>query len=167
LDVPDAFSYLANQDGMNLLPRLLLNNPKRPRNGIGANKNTRTGKDQTQTCQPNFLAVACCCALLQEGTTLCSKGFVEVSLPEDDSAAMLILMNMLQGRTRKVPRLVDLKALTQLAILVRNDQLYKAVEVFSDMLIDKLKGQLPELIQRILYDGFAFPGSFGSHMNLG
>jgi len=79
-----------------------------------------------------------------EGETLRSTGSVEVSLPEDDSAAMFILMNIIHGHTRSVPRLVDLKTLTQLAVLVDYYQFHEAVEVSSDMWVDRLKEQLPQ-----------------------
>ncbi|KAI9781704.1 MAG: hypothetical protein M1816_002200 [Peltula sp. TS41687] len=79
----------------------------------------------------------------REGNTLRSAGSLEVPLPGDDPAAMLILMNIIHGRTRKVPRLVDLETLTRLAILIDYYQFHEAVEVFSDMWVDGLKEQLP------------------------
>lgn len=79
-----------------------------------------------------------------EGNTLRSIGAVEIPLKEDDPAALLILMNIIHGRTRKVPRQVDLKTLTQLAILVDYYHFHEAVEVFSDMWVDGLKERLPQ-----------------------
>jgi len=78
-----------------------------------------------------------------EGKTLRSTGSVEVSFQADDPAAMFILMNIIHGRTRSVPRLVDLKNLPQLAVLVDYYQSHEAVEIFSDMWVNGLKEELP------------------------
>lgn len=79
-----------------------------------------------------------------EGNTLRSTGSVQVPLPEDDPATLLILLGIIHGRTRKVPRLMDLKTLTRLAILVDYYNLHETVKMFLDMWIDGLKGELPQ-----------------------
>lgn len=102
---------------------------------------------------------------LLEGKTLRFTSSVEV-LPEDDPSAVLHLMDIIHGRTRRVPRLVDLRTLTQLTVLVNYYQFHEAVKVFSDMWLDALRSNCLDLTQRIfLYDGFAFLGSFENQMS--
>ena len=50
--------------------------------------------------------------------------------------SFLILMLIIHGRTRAVPRKISLKRLSEMAVLVDYYECYEAVEVFSDMWID-------------------------------
>ncbi|KAF4629274.1 hypothetical protein G7Y89_g8873 [Cudoniella acicularis] len=54
-----------------------------------------------------------------------------------------ILMNIVHGHTRKVPRRVSLRALSRLSILVDKYQMLGVVELFSDTWIQFLKKDLP------------------------
>lgn len=47
-----------------------------------------------------------------EGETLRSTGKVEVSLPDDDRSAMEIILNIIHGRVRQVPREITLDVMT-------------------------------------------------------
>jgi hypothetical protein len=76
----------------------------------------------------------------KEGHALASTGKVEVSLPDDDPDAFSIILNIIHGLTRKVPREVGLEMLTLIAVLVDKYQLQEVVEVFSDMWVARLKG---------------------------
>lgn len=81
----------------------------------------------------------------KEGATLHSKGSVDIELPDDDPDAFAILLDILHGRTREVPRKVSLLTLTQLAILVNKYEMLIAVEIFSNMWIRRLsKRGLPD-----------------------
>jgi hypothetical protein len=53
----------------------------------------------------------------QEGRTLAAAGKVTIPLPEDDSTAMKILLDILHHRSRQVPKTVTLKELAHLMIL--------------------------------------------------
>jgi hypothetical protein len=82
-----------------------------------------------------------------EGSTLRNDGCVEVRLQNDsekDPSAFLILLNIIHGHTRKVPRALDLKMLTRLAVLVDYYDCHEVIEVFSDIWIDGLKNALPK-----------------------
>ncbi|KAK2790711.1 hypothetical protein FQN52_005468 [Onygenales sp. PD_12] len=59
-------------------------------------------------------------------------------------SALLILMNIIHGRTRKVPRSIDLDMLTEMAKLVDYHDCAEAVEVFSDMWVEKLRDSMPK-----------------------
>lgn len=43
----------------------------------------------------------------KEGQTLQAAGKLEVSLPDDDPVALVVLLNIIHGQTRKVPRRVE------------------------------------------------------------
>jgi hypothetical protein len=68
----------------------------------------------------------------REGSELQSRGKAEITLPDDDPDAFTILLDIIHGRTKKVPRRVDdLIPLTDLAVLVDKYQLLEAVDFFS------------------------------------
>jgi hypothetical protein len=82
-------------------------------------------------------------AHFKEGQTLRSDGFLELPLPDDDPIAFCILLDIIHGHTRKVPRTVDMNMLADIAILVDKYQLQEVVEVFSDGWIKSLEPQVP------------------------
>jgi hypothetical protein len=73
-----------------------------------------------------------------EGCDLQSKGTVVIPL-SDDSEALIILMYIVHGIMRKVPRSITLDTLTELACLTDYYQLHEAVEFVSDTWIASLK----------------------------
>ncbi|PVH85230.1 hypothetical protein DL98DRAFT_483721 [Cadophora sp. DSE1049] len=80
----------------------------------------------------------------KEGATLKAAQSVVIHLPDDDSDAMVILLNIIHGRTRQVPRKIDFEndLLTELATLVDYYQLYEVTELFSDTwLRDSTRGK--------------------------
>lgn len=81
----------------------------------------------------------------KEGQELSTKGKLELPLPDDDVAAMTIILDVLHGRSRRVPREVSLDALTQVSILVDKYQMVEAVEVPSDVWIEKLRKTIPDV----------------------
>ncbi|KAF1994240.1 hypothetical protein P154DRAFT_586617 [Amniculicola lignicola CBS 123094] len=87
-----------------------------------------------------------------ESQTLRSQGHVEFCMDEQDPGVMLIVLNILHGRTSQVPRTVDLDTLTKFAVMVDYLECHEAVEPFSDRWVENLKGDIPttcssELIQ--------------------
>lgn len=79
-----------------------------------------------------------------ESNTLLLTGSVEIPLPEDDPDAFLILLNILHGRIRKVPLVVDLETLTQIATLVDKYDLMEPVQLFANFWFDNLKSTIPD-----------------------
>ena len=79
-----------------------------------------------------------------EGQTLRSAGYLELPLPDDDPVAFSILLDVIHGHTRKVPRKIDFELLIQISILVDKYQLQEVVEVFSDGWIQALDQKVPE-----------------------
>ena len=73
----------------------------------------------------------------KEAAMLKAKGRITIRL-KIDLDTMVILLNIIHGASRKVPRQVTLEALTQLAILAKGLGMLEAVEFFSDTWIDNL-----------------------------
>jgi hypothetical protein len=73
-----------------------------------------------------------------EGRTLHAEGSVQISFPDDDPDAFLVLLNVIHGLTRAVDRHPDLNLLTELAILVDKYHCLQTVEVFAEIWIDNL-----------------------------
>jgi hypothetical protein len=74
----------------------------------------------------------------EEGQRLRIEGSTDIALGDDDPDAFEILLNIIHGLTRKVPRSVSLDMLTKLSVLVNYYQMHEVVELFSDTWIDNL-----------------------------
>jgi hypothetical protein len=77
----------------------------------------------------------------REGMQRNAAGQIEVDLPDDDQAVMVIVLDIIHGRNSFVPKQVDMKMLTKLAILVDKYQMAEAVGSCSDSWIDHLLKQ--------------------------
>jgi hypothetical protein len=81
----------------------------------------------------------------EEGQRLRIEGSTDIALGDDDPDAFEILLNIIHGLTRRVPRSVSLDMLTKIAVLVNYYQMHEVVELFSDTWIDTLVREgLPE-----------------------
>ncbi|KAF2108625.1 hypothetical protein BDV96DRAFT_652565 [Lophiotrema nucula] len=81
---------------------------------------------------------------LAEGHTLRSERHVEVDMKGQDPDTMLLVMNVIHGRFRRLPLSVDLNALTRVAALVDYLECHEVVEPFVDKWIEQLKGDITE-----------------------
>jgi hypothetical protein len=96
-----------------------------------------------------------------EGRTLLSEGNLVVKL-SDDSEALIVLMYIVHGMTRKVPRNIPLYTLADLANLVNYYKLHEAVELFSDTWVTWSRQELPlesydpEVVLRWLFISWVF-----------
>lgn len=86
-----------------------------------------------------------------EGDTLRSKGRVEVALPDDDTKAMEVILNIVHGRVRQVPREVTLEVLTALSILVDKYQMHEVVELYVEIWMVHLKPRVPKFFSPEFY----------------
>ncbi|KAL2071709.1 hypothetical protein VTL71DRAFT_12944 [Oculimacula yallundae] len=75
----------------------------------------------------------------KEGRDLQAQGSVIIPLPDDDPDTLIILLNIIHGKTRLVPREVDIDLLARLAALVDYYNFHEIVELWSDFWIDKIK----------------------------
>ncbi|KAK3669164.1 hypothetical protein LTR78_010956 [Recurvomyces mirabilis] len=62
-----------------------------------------------------------------------------IPLLQDNFAAIKILLNIVHGRTRRVPRQVDMPVLKQVVGLIDKYEFHEAAEVFTDMWFDFLQ----------------------------
>ncbi|KAI1486584.1 hypothetical protein F5X96DRAFT_654325 [Biscogniauxia mediterranea] len=60
-----------------------------------------------------------------------------------DLAAFEIVMDIIHGQNRRVPRAVDLEMLAKVAVIVDDLQCREAVEIFADMWLSKLEESAP------------------------
>ncbi len=96
-----------------------------------------------------------------EAKTLRATGRVEISFVEEDLDSMIILLNIIHGAGRKVPRTIGLEGLSKLAVLVSKFGMLETVEFFSDTWIDHLQREgLPKAytreVLRLLYVFWVF-----------
>lgn len=73
-----------------------------------------------------------------ESTTLRFEGRVDFPMQDEDPEAMLIIMNIIHGRRRQVPRSVSLDLLTKIATSVDYLECLEMVEPYSDKWISAL-----------------------------
>ena len=86
----------------------------------------------------------------KEGLNLYSQGHAELRLPDDNPAALLVILHLIHGQTRKVPRKVDLWMLTELAILVDKYELLESVEMVLDHWLQNLESTIPRTLNNDL-----------------
>jgi len=84
----------------------------------------------------------------KEADTLRTNGSVEVEVEDINADALVVAMNIIHGRTRKVPRTVTLEMLAKIAVTVDLYQCHEVVELFTDMWITHLKKTLPKTYSR-------------------
>lgn len=75
----------------------------------------------------------------EEAKMLRTMGHVEITMLDEDLDSMIILLNIIHGASRKVPRNVSLEVLSKLAVLVSKYGMLETVEFFSDTWIDHLQ----------------------------
>ena len=79
----------------------------------------------------------------KEGVVLSSSTYT-INALECNVEPMLILMNIIHGRVRSVPRSISLEMLVQIAVIVDYYDCHEVVELFADCWIRELSHSLPE-----------------------
>jgi hypothetical protein len=79
----------------------------------------------------------------KEGQELSATGKVEIPLSDDDPDAFTIILDIIHGRNRQVPREIDLELLSPISKLVDKYQMVEAVESFSNGWINAIEKFLP------------------------
>jgi hypothetical protein len=79
----------------------------------------------------------------KEGKKLSSAGKVEVPLPDDDPTPFRIVLDIIHGRNKQVPRKIDLEMLTKMSIVVDKYQMTEGVQSYSEGWIEALREDLP------------------------
>jgi len=97
----------------------------------------------------------------KEGDELRSSGQVKVPLPDDDPAALKILLDIVHGRVRQVPRHVNLTTMTELSVLVDKYQMLEVVELYVEMWMSTLKTSVPMFFTADLLSWLSISWVFG------
>ena len=104
-------------------------------------------------------------ALLQpkfrEGSSLRSGNITEVQLSEDHPVPVLILLNIIHGRLKKVPRNIDLYIFTEIAILVDKYELAEVTDIFLDFWVQNLEASIPRAFDYTLLPWICISWVFG------
>ncbi|MCJ1399231.1 hypothetical protein MMC11_002433 [Xylographa trunciseda] len=79
-----------------------------------------------------------------EGDKLRTQGCADLRLPEDNPAALLILLNLIHGRFKQVPLKVDLCMLTELAILVDKYELLEITDIVLKSWLEDLEKSIKQ-----------------------
>lgn len=86
-----------------------------------------------------------------EGAMLQSCGKVDIPIFDDDREALEMVLNIIHGHPKKVPRSIDLVTMTRVSILVDKYDIHEAVEHFADLWIKKLVvKRLPSCMDKTL-----------------
>jgi hypothetical protein len=86
----------------------------------------------------------------REATSISVDRFRYIHANDWDPEALLVLMHIIHGRNRHVPRLISVELLAKIAVLVDYYHCYEAVEVFADIWVRELRNQLPAQVGREL-----------------
>jgi len=81
-----------------------------------------------------------------EGEALRIQGTAEIPLPDDDPAAMAILLDIIHTRGRRVPRKVSLTLLALLAIGIDKYQIQDASEFYADIWLNSFKDEYGDFV---------------------
>ncbi len=79
----------------------------------------------------------------REAASTSTDGSHSIYADDWDSEAFLILMHIIHGRNRQVPRRVSLELLAKISVLIDYYECHEAVELFSELWLRELKSQLP------------------------
>ena len=79
----------------------------------------------------------------KEGAALKSTGIVDIPLPDDDPFAITILLNVIHGRSSRIPLRVSLERLTQIAILVDKYRTEESIEIMAHVWTENLRSEFP------------------------
>lgn len=101
----------------------------------------RTSSQHLKMASPHFKRVLS--ETWQEGHLLHKNGETVIELEEWDSKALSILLNIIHGRTRSVPRSIDLELLAKIAVLVDYYQCLEATELFVEKWMAEMKSKPP------------------------
>jgi len=84
----------------------------------------------------------------KEGKTLQTDKYVEVEVEDVDADALVTVMHIIHGKSRSVPKTVDLEMLAKVAVIVDLYECAEAVEVLTDIWLAHLSRALPSEYSR-------------------
>jgi len=105
-------------------------NPRKPSIPIPGRVHVRVSSKHMTLASPIFRVMLAPNGFM-EGRDLELFGRVEVPLPDDDDAALILLLRIIHNHTKEIPVSIELELLTKVALLVDKYRLQDAVEFFS------------------------------------
>ncbi|KAI9792537.1 MAG: hypothetical protein M1816_002057 [Peltula sp. TS41687] len=81
----------------------------------------------------------------KEATVLNNGQPLDLSLPDDDHDALLIILNVIHGHLKRVPRQITFEMLIKVAVLVDKYQFHEVMEWGTDMWTEDLKFTVPKV----------------------
>jgi hypothetical protein len=84
----------------------------------------------------------------KESNGLKSQQCFRIEVEDWDPDAMRIIMDIIHGRTRNVPKSIDLEMLAKIAVIVDYYEYFEVVEIFSDIWIKAFKRIVPTAYSR-------------------
>ncbi|RDW58019.1 hypothetical protein BP6252_13430 [Coleophoma cylindrospora] len=97
----------------------------------------------------------------REGETLRATGQATIPLPEDHLDAFVILLDIIHGRSKKIPRVVPFEMLLSLAILIDKYRLHELTRFFAEIWLDAVKEDIPTEMTRELVPWLVIAWVFG------
>jgi hypothetical protein len=89
-----------------------------------------------------------------ESQSLSSTGALKIPLPDDDPNPLEIILNIIHGHVKKVPRKVDIDVLTQISVLIDKYAFHEVAEIFTDMWFENLRVNPPKTFTEDLMSWF-------------
>ena len=85
-----------------------------------------------------------------EGISSNNRELVTIPLLDDNFHSLQILLNIVHGLTRRVPRQVERRILLQAVVLIDKYEFYEVAEVFTDMWFECLRPTMPQNLHQDL-----------------
>ena len=79
----------------------------------------------------------------RESSELYAKGATEISLPDDSVDGLVVLMNIIHGKFRSLPKKMTPQLLIQIVLLVDKYNLHESVEPFTDRWMEQVRPKIP------------------------
>lgn len=73
------------------------------------------------------------------------------SLPDDDATAMEIVLDIIHGRVKQVPKEFTLDTLTAISLLIDKYQMHEVMELYVEIWMIRLKPSIPWCFSQDLY----------------
>jgi BTB/POZ domain len=97
----------------------------------------------------------------EESKALRLKGCLRIEEKDWDAGALQIVMDIIHGRTRNVPKVISLETLAKVAVLVDYYECLEVVEIFSSMWMESLKYTITEKYSRDVMLWICISWTFG------
>ncbi|KAH7333293.1 hypothetical protein BKA65DRAFT_564458 [Rhexocercosporidium sp. MPI-PUGE-AT-0058] len=138
----DPFAPWNDLDDLEVIPKLSENDTE-----IGIDSSQISSK-HLSLASPRFKKMLT--GVWKEAHEIHKDGCRHVTLEGFDPGALKLMLDILHGKTRKVPRSLNLEMLAKVAVLVDDFECFEEVEVFTDIWLESLPPPRPAEYNRDL-----------------